>query len=55
MVTMAECLPKICEALSHNEIYGHLDGVFRLNTTGKNRIARLQMDNHINFKFQVMR
>jgi len=53
---MAECLPKICEAMCDNEIYGHSDGVFRLNTIGNNRIARFQMDNHyITLKFQELR
>jgi len=43
---MAESLPKLCEAMCDNETQDHRDGVFRLSTTGKNRIARLHMDNH---------
>ena len=44
MSTMVECLPKIYEAMCDDKTYGHSDGVFRL-TSGKNRIARLHMDN----------
>ena len=55
VATMAECLPKICEAMCDDKTYGHSDGVFRL-TSGKNRIARLHMDNHyITLKFQDLR
>jgi len=46
---------KICEAMSDNETYGHSDSVFRLNKSGKNRIARLHTDNHyITLKFQEL-
>ena len=56
VATMAECLPKVCESMCDNETYGHSDGIFRLNTFGKNRIARLNMDNHyITLKFQELR
>ena len=43
---MAVCLPKKCEAMYDNETYSHSDGVFRLNISGRNMIARLHMDNH---------
>jgi hypothetical protein len=36
-----------------NETYSHSDDVFTLNTSGKNWILRLHMDNHyitLNFK-----
>jgi len=55
VATMAECLPKICEAMCDNKTYGHSGGVFRL-TSGKNRITRLHMDNHyITLNFQDLR
>ena len=34
MVTMSDCLPRICEAMCDNEQYGASEGPFRLNTTG---------------------
>ena len=55
MTTMADCLPRICEAMCDNEQYGRSDGPFRLNATGSYRIARLYMDKHVALKFQELR
>src|SRR5215469_13772744 len=42
--TMAEQLPYLCEALCNNTSYNCKDGVFRMNTTGSYRIARVYLD-----------
>ena len=56
MTTMADCLPRICEAMCDNEQYGRSDGPFRLNATGSYRIAILYMDKyHVALKFQELR
>jgi len=56
VATMAECLSKICEAMCDNETYSHSDDVFILNTSVKNWILRLHMDNHyITFNFKELR
>ena len=41
---IAECLPRICESMSGNELYGCKEGDFKLNTMGSYRIARLYLD-----------
>jgi len=41
---MAQCLPTICEAMCDNKQYGCKEGVFRMNTTGSYRTARIYLD-----------
>ena len=46
--TMAEIVPRMCEAMCGNEQYGQKDGDFRLNTTGGRgvfRVARMYEHN----------
>lgn len=54
VVTMAECLPSICETMCDDGQYACLDGAFRLNTTGSYRIPRLYIGKHITLKFQEL-
>ena len=56
VATMAECLPRICEAMCDNRLLAWSDGPFRLNTTGSIRIARLYIEKHyLTLKFQELR
>ena len=55
MKTMAECLPRICEAMCNKEHHVRSDDPFRLNTNGSCRIARLYMDKYyVAFKLQEL-
>ena len=56
VAAMAECLPRICESMCGNAQYGYSDGAFRLNTTGKTKVARLYYEKeYITLKFQELR
>jgi hypothetical protein len=41
--TMAEHLPRLCEAVCNDEHYSCKDGEFRMNTTGSYRVARVYL------------
>ena len=56
MTTMAECLPRICEAMCGDAQYTCSDGAFRLNTTGSYRVARLFIEKqYITLKYLELR
>ena len=56
VATLAECLPRICEALCDDEQFACIDVIFRLTTTGTYRVARLYIEKHyITLKFQDLR
>ena len=53
---MAECLPRICEAMCGNAQYGCSDGAFRLNITGNLKVARLYIQkDYITLQLQELR
>jgi hypothetical protein len=58
VATLAERLPRLVEAMCQNEHYQcrSEEKVFRLNTTGSYRVARLTLDkNWISFKLHELR
>lgn len=56
VTTLAECLPRICEAMYANTQYSCSDGAFRLNTTGNLGVARLYIQKeYITLKFEELR
>ena len=56
VATIAECLPRICEAMCGDAQFGWSDGAFRLNTTGSYRVARLYIEKqYITLKFEEFR
>jgi hypothetical protein len=51
VTTMAQHLPRLCEAMCGDEQYQCIDGAFRLTTIGSYKTARLYPDKHyINHK-----
>ena len=53
VATLAECLPRICEAMCDDGQFACSDGPFRLNTTGSYRVARMYKDKqYISLKVQ---
>jgi hypothetical protein len=54
-VTLAECLPDLCEAMYRHEQYSFGDGMLRLTTTRGFKTARRTFDRDISYKLEVLR
>jgi len=54
--TMTDNIAALCNALSTNEHFCTKDGDFKMNTTGRYRIARVYLDKHyLSFTYEELR